>query len=64
MMRFISLVKSLRLHARLFQQLARRGGICVAHHRQQHATGGFGVSLGVVVVKFSFRIVGDDVRSL
>ncbi len=40
-----------RLHARVLQQLARRGCVRVFHHRQQDAAGGFGIGLGVVVVE-------------
>ena len=47
----ISLAKSLRLHAHLLQQLARRVCVHLFHHRQQHSPGGFGIGLGVVVVK-------------
>ncbi len=48
---FILLAKTLPLHVRLLQQLAPRVCVDLFHHRQQHATSGFGIGLGVVVAK-------------
>ena len=45
------LTKPSQFLACLLQQLARGGCLRVLHHCQQHASGGFGVGLGVVVVE-------------
>lgn len=45
------LTKTPRHDARLLQQLRWRVCAHIFHHRQQHSSGGFGVGLGVVVVK-------------
>ena len=41
----------IRHNTRLLQQLTRSWYVRVAHHRQHHAAGGFGIGLGVVVIK-------------
>src|ERR1035441_1587074 len=47
----IIIARTPRHYARLLQQLARCLCAHMFHHRQQHSSGGFGVGLGVVVVK-------------
>jgi hypothetical protein len=58
------LTKMSRHQARLPQQFARRVCVHVLHHRQEHSSSGFGIGLGVVMVKLMANVCRQSVEAV